>query len=179
MYVGTNNKDVLALYYCSPIYALVEALLHNENHSLAAIKSNKYSFQPRTGGAQVAFRFSQARQSGSSIHAKIGTVHIYNSNSIITILVSITITIYQIIKNITTITILVSTYVCIYINHLTIYLSISIQLINQHITNNQGGRSWHIDGMDRGTYGAFSLLIGVALSDQLVDYCGNLCLHAG
>jgi ectoine hydroxylase-related dioxygenase (phytanoyl-CoA dioxygenase family) len=33
--------------------------------------------------------------------------------------------------------------------------------------------------MDRGTYGAFSLLIGVALSDQLSDYCGNLCLHPG
>jgi len=28
---GTNNPDVIALYYNSPIYALVETLLHNDN----------------------------------------------------------------------------------------------------------------------------------------------------
>jgi len=43
----------------------------------------------------------------------------------------------------------------------------------------QEGRRWHLDGMDKGVYSPFSLLIGVALSDQMNDFSGNLCLHAG
>ena len=42
-----------------------------------------------------------------------------------------------------------------------------------------GGRGWHLDGLDEGRYSAFSLLIGVALNDQLGDFSGNLCLHKG
>eukprot|EP00128_Syssomonas_multiformis_P012048 Colp12_sorted_trinity150504_noHs@21600 len=42
-----------------------------------------------------------------------------------------------------------------------------------------GGRSWHLDGMDKGLYGPFSLLIGFALSDQSSDNCGNLGVHPG
>ena len=84
------------------------------------IYTDRCSFHPRTGGAQVAFRFSQARPPSARLYSGNG-----NQGKKI------------------------------------------------------GGRSWHIDGMDRGTYGAFSLLIGVALSDQLSDYCGNLCLHPG
>lgn len=105
---GSNDKAVLALYYCSPIYALVESLLHNEIVSA----DNKTPFHARAGGAQIAFRFSQARPLGAW-ERKIG------------------------------------------------------------------GRSWHLDGMDRGTYGPFSLLIGVALSDQSLGNCGNLAVHPG
>jgi hypothetical protein len=111
---GTNDRDVLALYYCSPIASLVESLLHNE--SLGPESVGKGAFRPRAGGAQVAFRFSQARPGGW--WASDGERRI-------------------------------------------------------------GGRSWHLDGMDKGQYGPFSLLIGVALSDQLVDNCGNLGVHAG
>ena len=110
---GTNDKAVLALYYCSPIYALVESLLHNEIVSA----SQKGSFHPRAGGAQIAFRFSQARPAGAWGSARE--------------------------------------------------------------TRRIGGRSWHLDGMDRGTYGPFSLLIGVALSDQSSGNCGNLAVHPG
>jgi ectoine hydroxylase-related dioxygenase (phytanoyl-CoA dioxygenase family) len=42
-----------------------------------------------------------------------------------------------------------------------------------------GGKQWHLDGMDKGLYGPFSLLIGIALSDQTVDNCGNLGVHPG
>mmetsp|Transcript_13820 Transcript_13820/g.18899 ORF Transcript_13820/g.18899 Transcript_13820/m.18899 type:complete len:466 (-) Transcript_13820:52-1449(-) len=42
-----------------------------------------------------------------------------------------------------------------------------------------GGTGWHLDGLEDGRYSAFSLLIGVALNDQLGDFSGNLCLHKG
>ena len=35
-------------------------------------------------------------------------------------------------------------------------------------------RRWHIDGIDKGKMTPFSLLVGVALSDQLMPECGNL-----
>jgi len=108
---NTNDRDVLALYYCSPIYSLVEALLHNDTTRPGFIRY--MSFQPRARGAQVAFRFSQAGPLFGSGARMIG------------------------------------------------------------------GRSWHLDGMDRGTYAPFSLLIGVALSDQTSDNCGNLGVHRG
>lgn len=106
----TNDRDVLALYYCSPIACLVESLLHNEllrPESVAQIQ-----FHPRCSGAQVAFRLSQAAPASRG-------------------------------------------------------------------PRRLGGKSWHLDGMDRGFYGPFSLLVGVALSDQLVDDCGNLGVHPG
>lgn len=112
---GTNDRHVLALYYCSPIYALVEAILHND----IVLPGGKGSrFHPRAGGAQVAFRMSQARPVGA--WGRRGDP-----------------------------------------------------------AGKIGGRSWHLDGMDKGLYGPFSLLIGVALSDQTVDNCGNLAVHPG
>lgn len=42
-----------------------------------------------------------------------------------------------------------------------------------------GGSSWHVDGLDRGKYGSFSLLVGFPLNDQADAFSGNLCLHAG
>jgi hypothetical protein len=42
-----------------------------------------------------------------------------------------------------------------------------------------GGRSWHIDGLGRGAWGTFSLLVGIPLSTQYEEYSGNLCLHSG
>lgn len=40
-------------------------------------------------------------------------------------------------------------------------------------------RGWHIDGMDRGPgiFSSFSLLVGVALSDQSMPGCGNLLVY--
>ncbi|RYH31880.1 hypothetical protein EON65_01690 [archaeon] len=40
-----------------------------------------------------------------------------------------------------------------------------------------GGLGWHIDGLERGKYGSFSLLIGVPLNEQTEPWGGNLCLH--
>eukprot|EP01034_Spumella_vulgaris_P035757 gene35757-44092_t len=48
-----------------------------------------------------------------------------------------------------------------------------------HGAQKLGGSGWHIDGMERGQFGSFSLLIGFPLSDQYEDFSGNLCLHAG
>lgn len=108
---SSNHKDILALYYASPIYNLVESLLHNETVNRSDILTGKIQFHPRVHGAQVAFRFSQARP--------------------------------------------------------------------LHFTGKLGGMGWHIDGMDKGKYGSFSLLIGVALNDQLADFAGNFCVHPG
>jgi hypothetical protein len=113
---GTNDPDVLALYYCSPIACLVESLLHNQLIGPESVDRN--TFSPRTHAAQVAFRLSQAEAAGASLWRASGRRKL-------------------------------------------------------------GGRSWHLDGMDKGLYGPFSLLVGVALSDQLVDDCGNLAVHPG
>ena len=108
---GTNDRDVLALYYCSPIFSLVESILHDEILGPDCVAQGK--FVHRAHGAQVAFRFTQARLLSSRGDGRIG------------------------------------------------------------------GKSWHLDGMDKGLYGPFSLLIGVALSDQMMDNCGNLGVHPG
>lgn len=42
-----------------------------------------------------------------------------------------------------------------------------------------GGRRWHIDGLAQGRHSPFSLLVGVALSDQMDTYSGNLCVFPG
>lgn len=42
-----------------------------------------------------------------------------------------------------------------------------------------GGGKWHTDGMDKGDYAPFTLLAGVALSDQTLPYSGNLCVFPG
>lgn len=44
-----------------------------------------------------------------------------------------------------------------------------------------GGYRWHIDGMDKGpeNHSPFTLLVGVALSDQLQSFCGNFCVFPG
>ena len=42
-----------------------------------------------------------------------------------------------------------------------------------------GGKGWHIDGLPSGNFAMFSLLIGVALSDQTVEGCGNLGVFPG
>ncbi|CAM9372159.1 unnamed protein product, partial [Ectocarpus fasciculatus] len=42
-----------------------------------------------------------------------------------------------------------------------------------------GGVQWHTDGMDKGDYAPFTILIGVALSDQMLPYSGNLCVFPG
>jgi hypothetical protein len=113
----TNDKHVLALFYQSPVYALVEALLHansSQLHGDVKKKGGTPSFHNYTQGAQVAYRFSEARRA----HHHLGSQKL-------------------------------------------------------------GGLGWHIDGMDRGQFGSFSLLIGFPLSDQHQDFSGNLCLHAG
>ena len=128
---GTNHRDVLALYYCSPICALVESILHNE--SVGPESMRKGAFRPRVQGAQVAFRFSQTRPRG-------------------------------------------------HMQGVGIWGGRGLGGGGRHGGESQqriGGRSWHLDGMDKGLYGPFSLLIGVALSDQTVDNCGNLGVHAG
>ena len=40
-------------------------------------------------------------------------------------------------------------------------------------------RRWHVDGVDQGKLTSFSLLVGVALSDQEVSGCGNLFVLPG
>ena len=42
-----------------------------------------------------------------------------------------------------------------------------------------GGKQWHIDGMNKGDYCPFTVLVGVALSDQAIPFMGNLCVHSG
>lgn len=42
-----------------------------------------------------------------------------------------------------------------------------------------GGQQWHTDGMDKGDYAPFTLLIGIALSDQLETFSGNVCVFPG
>lgn len=42
-----------------------------------------------------------------------------------------------------------------------------------------GGTRWHVDGLAQGKHSPFALLIGVALSDQLQEYSGNLCVFPG
>ena len=39
-----------------------------------------------------------------------------------------------------------------------------------------GGLQWHTDGMDKGDYAPFTLLVGVALTDQPAPLHGNLCV---
>jgi ectoine hydroxylase-related dioxygenase (phytanoyl-CoA dioxygenase family) len=43
----------------------------------------------------------------------------------------------------------------------------------------KAGTQWHIDGMDTGKHSPFSLLVGVALSDQSQPDCGNLIAFPG
>jgi hypothetical protein len=38
---------------------------------------------------------------------------------------------------------------------------------------------WHIDGMKKGDFAPFSLLVGVALTDQTEEWMGNLCVFPG
>ena len=129
-----NDKNVLALYYASPVYSLVEDILHNEgvrhkhdsgsvSPSITLSDRSKLPVQQRVGGAQVAFRFSQPRPSGFWDGG--GSIGAAASGGKL------------------------------------------------------GGLGWHIDGLDRGILNSFTLLIGIALSDQLADFSGNLCLHAG
>jgi hypothetical protein len=47
-----------------------------------------------------------------------------------------------------------------------------------HHNRNQGFH-WHLDGMDEGKFSTFALLIGVALSDQLMENSGNLIVFPG
>lgn len=42
-----------------------------------------------------------------------------------------------------------------------------------------GGLQWHIDGMDKGDHSPFTLLVGIALSDQTSPFMGNLCVWPG
>lgn len=42
-----------------------------------------------------------------------------------------------------------------------------------------GGKNWHLDGTNEGKYSPFSLLIGIALSDQQQEFSGNLCVFPG
>lgn len=120
---GTNDRNVLALYYCSPICALVESILHNEVWGPESVRNGQ--FRARAHHAQVAFRFSQARPASAMGGFWGGRPTGADGQPKI------------------------------------------------------GGRSWHLDGMDKGQYGPFSLLVGVALSDQTVDNCGNLGVHSG
>jgi hypothetical protein len=41
------------------------------------------------------------------------------------------------------------------------------------------GQRWHIDGMKKGDYAPFSMLIGIALTDQPLPFMGNLCVYPG
>ncbi len=41
------------------------------------------------------------------------------------------------------------------------------------------GHRWHIDGMGKGKHSPFSLLVGVALSDQRLPFSGNLIVFPG
>jgi hypothetical protein len=41
------------------------------------------------------------------------------------------------------------------------------------------GKKWHIDGLAQESHSPFSLLIGVALSDQFEENSGNLCVFPG
>jgi hypothetical protein len=41
------------------------------------------------------------------------------------------------------------------------------------------GKRWHIDGLAQSKHSPFSLLVGVALSDQLREFSGNLCVFPG
>lgn len=61
---GLNHIDVLALYYNSPVYHMVEDILHNhsgkgETHSIP--------FRVSVGGCQVAYRFSQPRPNNTTM----------------------------------------------------------------------------------------------------------------
>lgn len=42
-----------------------------------------------------------------------------------------------------------------------------------------GGLHWHTDGMDKGDFAPFTLLVGVALTDQPAPLHGNLCVFDG
>jgi hypothetical protein len=44
---------------------------------------------------------------------------------------------------------------------------------------NLGGKQWHIDGLGQRKHSPFTLLVGIALSDQLEEYAGNLCVFPG
>lgn len=105
-FANTNNPDVLALYYCSPIHALVVSLLYNEAASI-------HSFTPLVDNCQVVYRYPQP--------------------------------------------------------HPYWYLA----------STKSGGRAWHLDGFNREVKMPFSLLIGIALSDQTHDKSGNLGVHPG
>mmetsp|Transcript_25680 Transcript_25680/g.28006 ORF Transcript_25680/g.28006 Transcript_25680/m.28006 type:complete len:548 (-) Transcript_25680:62-1705(-) len=41
------------------------------------------------------------------------------------------------------------------------------------------GKRWHIDGLSQRNHSPFALLIGVSLSDQLTENCGNLSVFPG
>ncbi len=109
---GTNEIAVLDMFYTTPLYCLVDALLHGEQKTQQSGENTKEKqIHMFAGGAQIAYRFSQARP-------------VFSRSEL-------------------------------------------------------SGTSWHIDGMDKGTFGSFALLVGIALSDQLTEFCGNLCVHPG
>lgn len=49
---GTNNLDVLSMFYSSPVHAMTENLLHND-------KPENRKFRASIHGCQIAYRFSQ------------------------------------------------------------------------------------------------------------------------
>lgn len=127
----SNDPSILALYYATPVYSIIESILHNpyNNSALgnavnddAQKDTRSHSDQPlrpfrnAVGGAQIAYRFTH-----------------YHS------------------------------------------------LQKNKFTGEEGvgGQSWHIDGLGRGSWGTFSFLVGVPLSNQFETFSGNLCVHPG
>jgi hypothetical protein len=42
-----------------------------------------------------------------------------------------------------------------------------------------GGKQWHVDGLEKEHHSAFTILLGVTLSDCPEDFCGNFTVHPG
>jgi hypothetical protein len=105
-----NHIDILALYYNSPVYHMVEDLLHNHSGK----NERNPPFRRSVHCAQMACRYPQPPSNS-------GQPSFFKQREKL------------------------------------------------------GGRKWHVDGLDNG----FSILVGIALNDQINEFSGNLCLHPG
>jgi len=53
------------------------------------------------------------------------------------------------------------------------------QMVDAPAHGQLGGMHWHTDGINKGDISPFTLLVGIALSDQMEPFAGNLCVFPG
>jgi hypothetical protein len=164
---STNDLAVLSLYYASPLHAMVESLLHGSpsQYTEKMIKSGQSLPVP----PPVPGRGTQKKKDNNNSNSFPEIPHRPFRTAVGDGQIA-----YRFAQPTPTAAPSKEEY---------------LQKNFQNLTNSDpilnikydaiGGQSWHVDGLGRGYWGTFSLLIGIPLSDQFEEYSGNLCLHDG